>query len=48
MASLCLYEPLLVVKKDCSLQSIFQLTRAEVRAMVRRGYAMTREERLLA
>ncbi|MBN37718.1 MAG: hypothetical protein CMI29_04560 [Opitutae bacterium] len=46
VASICMYAPRMELT-DWSLQSIFGLTRACVTAMVRRGSAMAREERLL-
>lgn len=47
VASICMYAPRME-QTDWSLQSIFGLTRAGVAAMVRRGSAMAREERLLS
>ena len=47
VTSICIYEPHLVHAEDLSLQSIFRLTRAETRKMIRRGSAMEREQRLL-
>jgi hypothetical protein len=46
VASICMYAPRMQLA-DWSLQSIFGLTRGDVTAMVRRGSAMAREERLL-
>ena len=47
VASICMYNPDFHNNEDYSVQSIFRLTRAQVRAMIRRGSAMTREQRLL-
>lgn len=47
VTSICIYEPHLVHAEDLSLQSIFRLTRTEMRKMIRRGSAMEREHRLL-
>ena len=48
LATVCMFDPYFSKAKDWSVQSIFELTRAEVSATIRRGSAMVREEWLLA
>ena len=47
MAQICMLTPHIADSKDWSVQSIFGLSRNETLAMVKRGSAMVREERLL-
>ena len=47
LAQISMLTPHIADSKDWSVQSIFGLTRAETLAMVKRGSAMVREERLL-
>ena len=47
LATVCMFDPYFSNAKDWSVQSIFELTRAEVTATIRRGSAMVREEWLL-
>tara|TARA_X000001036_G_scaffold252378_1_gene234903 strand:- start:230 stop:1210 length:981 start_codon:yes stop_codon:yes gene_type:complete len=46
-AHVCMFAPYLSDPEDWSIQSIFDLTPAKVHALIRRGGAMLREERLL-
>ena len=47
LAQISMLTPHIADSKDWSVQSIFGLTRAETLAMIKRGSAMVREERLL-
>ena len=47
LAHICMFEPRLSAPEDWSIASIFDLTPAEMRALIRRGSAMAREQWLL-
>jgi hypothetical protein len=47
IAQICMLEPRIVDAEDCSVQSIFGLSREKTLALIKRGACMLREERLL-